>query len=139
MSVAVSCKTGNNINPDPIQDVPVNFTINISLPSNSQLLDQGSHRYHDGGVKGVVVVHHTDDKFYAFDRACSHQPSNACSRIEVDSSFNIFRCGESKIGGFVKCCDSKFFMNGEVFNGPATFGLKHYQVIQSGNLLNIKN
>ena len=46
---------------------------------------------------------------------------------------------ESQSSGFQKCCDSKFWMNGEVFAGPATYGLKHYQVTRSGNLLNIKN
>lgn len=136
--LAVSCKK-NNINTQPIQDVPVNITINLSLPSYSHLINPGTHVYEPGGVKGVVVVHHTDDEFYAFDRNCSFQPDNSCSRIEVDSNFLVFRCGESKTGGFEKCCDSRFFMDGQVFNGPATFGLKHYLVIRSGNILNIKN
>ncbi len=135
---AFSCKK-NNINNDPIVDVPVNITINMALPLYAHLQDMGKHVFYDGGVKGVVIVHHTDDNFYAFDRCCSFQPSNTCSKIEVDSSLLIFRCGESKNNVFQKCCDSKFLMNGEVFNGPATFGLKHYQVIRTGNLLDIKN
>lgn len=139
VTLAFSCKKSNSINGDPINDVPVNITINIALPSYSHLNDAGTHVFEAGGVKGVVIVHHTDDVFYAFDRCCSYQPNNACSKIEVDSSLLLFRCGESQASGFQKCCDSKFFMNGEVFNGPATFGLKHYQVIRSGNLLNIKN
>jgi Rieske Fe-S protein len=51
----------------------------------------------------------------------------------------VFRCGTSKNTGFEKCCDSKFFMNGQVLNGPATFGLKQYQVIKTGTELSIKN
>ena len=137
--LAFSCKKSKHINNDPIIDVPVNITINMALNSHSHLLNIGSHSFEEGGVKGVVVVHYTDDNYYAFDRSCSYQPSNACSRIEVDSSVLIFRCGETKTSGFEKCCDSKFLMNGEVFNGPATFGLKRYQVIRTGNLLNIKN
>lgn len=129
----------NNINTDPIADVPVNITINMALPSYVHLLDPATFVYEPGGVKGVVVVHHTDDQYYAFDRNCSYQPNSSCSKIEVDSSVLIFRCGSTTDSGFVKCCDSKFWMDGQVFNGPATFGLKHYQVIKTGNVLNIKN
>jgi hypothetical protein len=136
---AFSCKKSKTINNDPIDNVPVSITINMALPSYSHLQNVGTHVFEAGGVKGVVIVHHTDDNFYAFDRCCSYQPKNACSRIEVDSSVLIFRCGETKPSGFEKCCDSKFLMDGEVFNGPATFGLKQYQVIRSGNLINIKN
>lgn len=135
----VSCKDKNNVNSDPIDNVPVNITINLALPAYSHLLNQGTHVYESGGVKGVVIVHHTDDNYYAFDRCCSYQPKNSCSRIEVDSSVLMFRCGETTASGFVKCCDSKFWMSGDVFNGPATFGLKRYQVILSGNLLSVKN
>lgn len=138
LSLGISCSK-NNVNPEPIENVPVNLTLNLALPSNSHLLDPGTHLYQTGGVKGIVVVHHLDGEYYAFDRCCSYQPSSACARVEVDSSLLVFRCGESKSGGFEKCCDSKFYMNGDVINGPATFGLKRYQVILDGNLLNVKN
>jgi len=136
--IVLSCNK-NTANSDPIADVPVNLTINMALPSYTHLLDPGTFVFENGGIKGVVVVHHTDDQFYAFDRSCSFQPNNACSKIEVDSTVLVFRCGETKAAGFEKCCDSRFFMNGQVLDGPANFGLKHYQVIKSGNLLNIKN
>ncbi len=137
--LAFSCKKSKSVNNDPIQDIPVSITINMSLPLYSHLQSMGTHVYEPGGVKGVVIVHHTDDNFYAFDRNCSYQPGNACSKIEVDSSVLIFRCGQTTGSGFQKCCDSKFLMDGEVFNGPAVFGLKHYQVIRNGNQLDIKN
>lgn len=133
-----ACKN-NNVNPEPIDNVPVSITINMALPSYSHLLDQGTFVYEPGGVKGIVIVHYTDDNFYAFDRNCSYQPKTSCASIEVDSAVNLFRCGQSSSSGFQKCCDSRFWMNGEVFAGPATYGLKHYQVTRSGNLLNIKN
>jgi nitrite reductase/ring-hydroxylating ferredoxin subunit len=129
----------NNVNPDPIDNVPVNITINMALPSYSHLLDIGSHVYEAGGVKGVVVVHAFDDQYYALDRTCSHQPRNDCSKVELDSSSFQFRCGSSQLNGFQKCCDSRFSLDGSVTNGPATFGLKMYSVSKSGNLLNIKN
>jgi hypothetical protein len=134
-----ACKSNNNVNSDPIDNVPVNITINLALPLYSHLSNPGTHVFEAGGVKGVVIVHHTDDNFYAFDRCCSYQPKNSCSKVEVDSTVLIFRCGESTSSGFTKCCDSRFFMNGDVINGPATFGLKQYQVFLNGNLLNVKN
>ena len=138
LAVFASCQK-NNINNDPIADVPVNITINMALPSYSHLLNEGTFVYESGGVKGVVVVHYQNDEFYAFDRACSFQPSTSCAKIEVDSAFMVFRCGATQTSGFEKCCDSKFFMNGQVLNGPATFGLKQYQVIKNGTELSIKN
>jgi Rieske Fe-S protein len=138
VTTLISCQK-NNINNDPIADVPVNITINMALPLYSHLLNEGTFLYWDGGVKGVVVVHYQNDEYYAFDRSCSYQPSTSCAKIEVDSSFMVFRCGTSKNTGFEKCCDSKFFMNGQVLNGPATFGLKQYQVIKTGTELSIKN
>jgi hypothetical protein len=133
-----SC-TKNQVNPDPIIEVPVNITINMALPQYEHLLYQGGFVYEEGGVKGVVIVHHSDDQYYAFDRACSYQPNNACSRIEVDSSILLFRCGQTNNNNFVKCCESRFSFDGSVFNGPSVFGLKHYFVSKSGNLLNIKH
>lgn len=135
---SISCGK-NNINQDPIDDVAVNVVVNLGLSSNSYMLNPGNHMFVDGGVKGIVIVHHTDDTYYAFDRNCSYQPKTACSKIEVDSAVFIFRCGESTSSGFVKCCDSKFLMNGDVFNGPATYGLKRYRVQLDGNILYIKN
>ncbi len=139
VSLIFSACSKNNINEEPILNVPVNLTINMSLPQFEHLLQQNTFIYQEGGVKGIVIVHYTDDNFYALDRSCSYQPNNSCSKIEVDSSLMIFRCGESKLGGFQKCCDSKFLLDGSVFSQPATFGLKHYPVFRSGNVLEIKN
>lgn len=134
-----ACKSKNNLNPDPIEDVPVSITINMALPQFDRLLQTNSYVYVDGGIKGVIVVHNTDDNFYAFERSCSYQPRNSCSKIEVDSNFSLFRCGESKAGKFEKCCNSIFLLDGEVYVGPATYGLKHYRVFRNGNVLEIKN
>ena len=138
LTALIACQK-NNINNDPIADVPVNITINMALPLYSHLLNEGTFLYWDGGVKGIVVVHYQNDEYYAFDRSCSYQPSTSCAKIEVDSSVMVFRCGNTQITGFEKCCDSKFFMNGQVLNGPATFGLKQYQVIKNGTELSVKN
>ncbi len=137
--LVVSACEKNQPNPEPIDDVPVNITINLALPQYEKLLQTGQFVYESGGLRGVVVVHHFDNRYYAFERTCPYQPRNACSQIEMDSSLFLFRCGETSNGNFNKCCDSRFSTDGEVFSGPANFGLKHYIITQNGNLLNIKN
>ncbi len=135
-----ACGKQSDDNQDPINDVPVNITINLSLPAYFHLQNVGTHVYESGGVKGVVLVHHTDDNFYAFDRACSFQPSlSTCSRIEVDSLYYQFRCGQTTTSGFQKCCDSRFFFDGNVAQSPARYPLKSYRVSRSGNILYITN
>lgn len=140
MVFAFSCKNNDNVNPDPINNVPVNLAINMSLPAYFHLQNIGTHVFENGGVKGIVIVHHTDDNYYAFDRACSFEPSiSSCSRIEVDSGAYQFRCGKSTNSGFQKCCDSRFFFDGNVAQSPARFPLKSYAISRVGNILYITN
>ena len=56
--VLFSCQKSNQVNDDPIPDVPVSITINLALPLYAHLETIGTHVYEPGGVKGVVVVHH---------------------------------------------------------------------------------
>jgi len=135
---AHSC-TKTPVNPEPIDNVPVNQTINLALPIYEYMNNMGSHLFLDGGVKGIVLVHGFDDAYYAFDRTCSYQPKSSCARLELDSTAFQFRCGSSTDTGFVKCCDSRFSFEGDLMQGPASFGLRHYQVFKQGNLLNIQN
>ncbi len=140
--LCLACKKdkNNNTNPEPINNVPVSITINMALPAYFHLQNIGSYVYENGGVKGIVLVHHTDDNFYAFDRACSYQPNSSnCSKIEVDEATIQFRCGQTTGTTFQKCCDSKFFFDGSVAQSPATFPLKSYSVSKSGNTIIISN
>lgn len=133
-------KNTSNTNPEPIDNVPVSITVNLNLPSNFHLQNVGSFVFLNGGVKGVVLVHHTDDNFYAFDRACSYQPNSvSCSKLEVDTAFLQFRCGQTTTQGFQKCCDSRFFFDGSVSQSPARFPLKQYTITKSGSTIFISN
>ncbi len=139
--LGLACKkSNNNTNPEPINNVPVSLTINLALPAYFHLQNVGTYVIENGGVKGIILVHNTDDNFYAFDRCCSYQPNSSnCSRLEIDSSSLQFRCGQTTSKGFVKCCDSKFFFDGSVAQSPARFPLKQYNVNKSGNTIIISN
>ena len=138
LAVSNACKKQATIT-DPIPDVPVNITINMALPKYSHLLNANTFVFEEGGVKGVAIVHYNNDEYYAFDRCCTYESSKSCAQVEVDSSFLIFRCGQTTASGFQKCCDSKFLFDGNVFNGPATYGLKMYALNKQGSLITITN
>lgn len=133
-----SCKD-KNINNYPIPDVPVNLTFNLSLPLYSHLELPGSFIYTDGGYKGIIILHNFDGEFIAFDRACTHNTEDICSKITLDSNFFQLRCGNYFADSFAVCCGSKFNTNGLTINGPATLPLKRYTALRDGSFLVVRN
>ena len=129
----------NNANISNIPNVPVNLTLNLDLPQYQDLSFIGQYVYENGGNKGIVVIHHTDGKYYAIERTCSYKPFEPCNNIEVNPEMTRLKCGTTRGGNFEPCCGSQFFMNGQVLQGPATFPLKNYRVQKSGSYLNISN
>ena len=116
--------------------VPINFTLNLNLPSYTDLGRPGGYVVIDNeGYKGVIVYHTIDGKYLAFDRTCTYLPLDDCSKVYVDDSGLYLHCGESE----GDCCASKYDMEGNVINGPAKYPLRQYQVSQNGNMLTILN
>jgi hypothetical protein len=122
-----------------IPDGPVSLTINLDLPLYFHMHTMGSFSYHQGGHKGVLLIHNFDDEFYAFERTCTHQPDLSCSRVEVDSLLINIRCGAYVNNVWEECCDSKFFFDGQLERGPARLPLKQFPVIRNGSVLSIRN
>ena len=134
-----ACKDEGNNGYSYIPDVPVNITVNTDLPLYFHLQTPGAYSLLNGGYRGIFLVHHFDDKFYAIERTCSYQTDLNCAVIQVDTSIIQLRCGTYADTGFVSCCNSQFSFEGFVIQGPATFPLKQYPVYQNGNLLTIRN
>ncbi len=116
-----SCKksTDNNQN---IPNVPVNFTIQLSLPAYTNLNSPGGSVEIPGvGYKGIVVYRMSIDNFVAFDMACSYDPLVSEAICHIDSSGIIMVDSH---------CGSKFGLTsgGSVVKGPATGPLKPYNV-----------
>lgn len=133
-----SCKKGENVNTDPIPEVPVGITINLAL--KTPFLDiPGSFFYETAGFKGLVVVHDFDGTIKVFDRTCSFEPQSNCNFLHVDTISLQFKCGDYDSTGFVKCCDSRFDFSGFAVRAPAIFPLKQYRTSRSGNLLSVVN
>lgn len=118
---------------------PVNLTIDLNLPSYTRLRYPGEFIFLDGGIKGVLLVHDFDDKWYAFERTCAFEPLNLCSTLQIDTQGLAIRCGEIINKAYQKCCDSKYTYAGFPTNGPAQGPLARYNVSRLGNVVSIYN
>lgn len=109
----VACSKNDD---ETIPNVPVNFTIYLTLPQYSSLNSIASHAIvNDYGYRGIVIYRRSQDEFVAFDLACPKDPSNT---MIVDSS---------GINTVDLSCGSKFLLeDGSVLNGPATRPMKQY-------------
>jgi len=117
---------------DYIQNVMVDYNLNLTLPEFSDLQTVGNYVFIENeGVKGIIVYRQDFNTYKTYDRNCSYQPSLACAKIDsVNASIAI-----------CSCCDSKFLLgqNGQTIDGPALLALKQYQNSFSGDLLYIYN
>jgi cytochrome b6-f complex iron-sulfur subunit len=97
----------------------VNFTIDLSNPSNSALNTIG------GSIiqQGVIVVH-ASNGYIAFSDSCTHQ---GCA-VSYSASSNTFVC---------PCHNGVFDINGAVIGGPPPSSLPRYNTSLSGNILTI--
>jgi hypothetical protein len=113
---------------DAIPYVPfADVNINLSLPQYFSLQSAGNYLLiSEGGVKGLILFHHSNGQFYAFDRNCSFQPLDACSTVGVD--ITGLRLEDS-------CCGSVFDFEGNPIDGPARRPLRRYVTHVAGTQL----
>lgn len=117
---------------DQIPNVPVDIYINITDPNFVPLNSVNGNVFITGGVKGIVVYRKSVTEFMAYDRCCSHKPSESCERVELDTSTTLFLLD--------KCCGSKFLItDGSVQNPPAIRPLKSYNTAFDGTTIHIYN
>lgn len=125
---AYSCKKENQ---NAIPDTYVDIYIYAHDPEFNNLAAVGGWVYITGGSKGIIVTRNSTTEFAAFDRHCPYNPSDPCSRVDVDSSAILITD---------PCCGSNFLLsNGTVISGPGTVSLKQYQTSFDGIVLHIFN
>jgi len=127
--VIAACKKddGNNI-----PNTYVDLYIYTTDPEFNNLASTGGWVYITGGSRGIIITRNSTNEFAAFERHCPYNPSDACGRVEVDSTTNI------QVND--PCCGSNFLLNnGTVVNGPSTAPLKQYQTNYDGIVLHIFN
>ena len=136
--ILIQCKNKDE-NEYLIPDVYVNMQINLDLPLYSSLQNPGTYIYiHDEGYKGLII-YHDNSGYIALERTCPYRPLDECSKVTVDNSGIMIRCGQYKGTNWEPCCNSKFEMNGNVLEGPSIYPLKKYNVTRDGNMLTIRN
>src|SRR5207237_8738635 len=93
ITISISCKKNDG---SQVPTVSVDVYVYLTQPSNSALNSVGNWKYIDGGLKGIVVYHQSQETFTAFDRACPYDYNQSASHIDVDSvnlSFIDRNCG----------------------------------------------
>jgi len=97
--------------------VTVNFTID---PMFNNLNNVGDVEVFTGGYRGIIIYRASLEEFIAFERTCTYDPKNTCSRLVIDPGSNIMALDT--------CCGSSFLLLDGVPNGgPATIPLKQYR------------
>ena len=116
---------------DRVPFVPVDITLNLSLPIYSELNTVGNHINITGGSLGIIIYRLSTDEFKAFDRHCTFNVPENC-RIDVDNS-NIQAVDNN-------CCGSVFsIIDGTVQSGDAFVNLTEYQTSFFNNTVTISN
>ncbi len=122
----ISCGDTTDNNPN-LPNVNVNFTVDLNLPQNNNLIIGGHVIYQSVGVRGIVVDFN-GLTYSAVDLACPHKELQNCSTMTVDNPF-------------VVCpCDNERF---QIFDGASVndigYSARTYQVAKNGNILRISN
>jgi len=118
--------TCNKNSTHPVPSISFDITINITLPSYSDLNNVGGYAYVIGGSKGVIVYRRGIDEFIAFDRHSPADIAGTCSTPLTPDSLNFLVLNDI-------CNDAQFSLyDGSPISG-SDFGLRQYQTAWNGN------
>jgi cytochrome b6-f complex iron-sulfur subunit len=98
----------------------VDFTLDLDQAENAGLKQSGGSKIKDG----VIVAHASTGNYVALSVACTH---TGCP-VGFNGSADTFPC---------PCHGSKFDINGNVLQGPASSNLKKYNTTLNGSLLRV--
>lgn len=107
----------------------VDLTIDLSDPDNQVLMRNKGFKYFDGGRRGILVINRNFNEYVAFERNCTFQPNNECASVSMHPSLEFL---------LDSCCSSRFNLNGQAIEPPATDPLIQYSTFQVGNELRIQ-
>jgi nitrite reductase/ring-hydroxylating ferredoxin subunit len=125
-----SCTSDTTTN-DILPFVPVDETIDLSLPEYIDLQVPGGWAYAPGGIKGIIIYNLNGTQFKSFERAAPHIQPSACSQMIVENALRM-RC---------QCDDSEFnILNGAPLTDGITYTAREYLVTNlNGAILRITN
>jgi hypothetical protein len=125
-----SCnKNGNN----PVPNIPFDITIDVTLPSYSNLTGVGGWAYVNGGSRGIIVYRRAIDEFVAFDRHSPADPDGTCFLPLYPDTDNFLQLNDT-------CNNAKFSLYDGSPVSNSQFGLRQYRTVFNGtDLLRIYN
>lgn len=112
-----------------LPDYPVNFNVNLNLPTYSSLQFPGNGVLITTagiGIRGVFVFN-TGSGYVAFDAACPNQALGSCSTMTLDGINAICPCDNAAYSLFTGLCDGK------------NYPMKPYRTEVSNNLIRVYN
>lgn len=118
---------------NPVPNLPLDVTIDINLPSYSNIQGVGGYTYVNGGSKGIIVYRKSLDEFVAFDRHSPADVDGTCPEPLYPSPNNFLELIDSCGNATFSLYDGSAITNSE-------FGLRQYATQFNGsNLLRIYN
>ena len=123
--------TSNSLNNDILPYIPVDETVDLSLPKYVDLNVPGGWTYGEGGIKGVIIYNINGTQFKAFERAAPHIQPSSCSQMIVKNGLRM-KC---------LCDDSEFnILNGAPLTEGVKYSAREYLVTNlNGTILRITN
>ncbi len=128
--LSASCnKNGTN----PVPNIPFDITIDINLPSYSNLSGVGGWTYVNGGSRGIIVYRRAIDEFVAFDRHSPADPEGTCFLPLFPDNDNFLQLKDT-------CNNATFSLYDGSPISNSQFGLRQYRTVFNGtDLLRIYN
>ena len=119
----IGCNKNSN---HPVPNIPFDFSINLTLPSYSDLNGVSGWAYVNGGSRGIIVYRRGINDFVAFDR---HSPAD----INGDCPTPLFPDDDNYLQLNDTCYNAIFSLyDGSPISG-SEYGLRSYQAVWDGN------
>ncbi len=129
--LATGCKKTSKNHPVPY--VVTDKTIDITLPSYSELMNVGGYCYVTGGSRGIIVYRKSTDEFVAWDRHSPNDPNGTCPTPLTPNPDNFLELDDP-------CSDGKFSLYDGSPISSSDWGLRQYIAVWNGsNQLRIYN
>lgn len=113
-----------------VPNVPVNISINISLPDFFNLSVPTGWVYITGGSRGIIVYRKSESEFIAIERHSTYQAEDNCAIVVMADGIILDD----------PCSESQWLItDGTIVNGPANMPLVTYDTSFSNQIVHITN
>ena len=121
-TLLLSCKKNST---HPVPNIPFDVTINLTLPSYSDLNGVGGYAYVNAGSRGVIVYRRGIDDFVAFDRHSPADPEGTCPQPLTPDADNFLVLNDT-------CNNAQFSLYDGSIISNSEFGLRQYATAWNG-------